>query len=206
MKGCMLTFYKEIPCQRLFAAVDQRFHRARQADRRSCEYEAYLPDPLVARRFASTGTWLPMSADAEAAIARLNAEGASLANTEALARILAPSRGRRFLADRRARRSVPARLLHAEVARGLDESTSDVTATEVLGNIDAMVYGIESVDLRGEIAVDLLLKFTAACSPAPGWKSARRTVPGGRRTGSAAAPTTRARPPSSRHPTRRSPS
>ena len=56
--------------------------------RLSCEYEAYVPDHLVGRRVTLDGEVAADVADAEAAIARLNAEASALADTEALARIL----------------------------------------------------------------------------------------------------------------------
>ena len=47
-----------------------------------------LPDHLVGRRVTLDGEVAADVADAEAAIARLNAEASALADTEALARIL----------------------------------------------------------------------------------------------------------------------
>ncbi|MGH9169691.1 MAG: Fic family protein [Acidimicrobiales bacterium] len=127
-------------------------------DRRSCEYEAYVSDGLVERRFALDGDVAADVADAQASIARLNVEGASFVNTEALARILL--RAEAVASSRIEGLDIGARrLLHAEVARGLDTPPSDVTATEVLGNIDAMVYGIQSIDVGDEITVDLLLEI-----------------------------------------------
>lgn len=127
-------------------------------DRRSCEYEAYVPDRLLDRRFVLDGDVAADVADAEAFIARLNVAGASLVNTEALARILL--RAEAVASSRIEGLDIGARrLLHAEVARGLDESPSDVTATEVLGNIVAMVYGIENIRAGDAIFEDLLLEI-----------------------------------------------
>jgi Fic family protein len=96
-------------------------------------------------------------ADAEAAIARLNAEARALVDTEALARILL--RAEAVASSRIEGLEVGARrLLQAEVVRGLRENSSDVTATEVLANIDAMVYGVESIGAGEPITVDLLLE------------------------------------------------
>jgi Fic family protein len=50
------------------------------------------------------------------------------------------------------------RLLRAEAARELGDGPSDVTAVEVLGNIDAMVFGVNHVEVGDSITVDLLLK------------------------------------------------
>src|SRR5487761_2676597 len=127
-------------------------------DRRSCEYEAYVPDRLLTRRFGLDGDVAAEVADAEASIARLNVSGASLVNTEALARILL--RAEAVASSRIEGLDVGARrLLHAEVARGLDDAPSDVTATEVLGNIDAMIYGIDGIGLGDEITEGLLLEI-----------------------------------------------
>jgi hypothetical protein len=76
-------------------------------------------------------------ADAEAAIARFNSRASSLADTEALARLLlraeavASSHIEGLVVGSR-------RLLRAEAADVLGGTTMDVTAAEVLGNIDAM--------------------------------------------------------------------
>jgi Fic family protein len=127
-------------------------------DRRSCEYEAYIPDGLLTRRFGLDGDVAAEVADAEASIARLNVSGAGLVNTEALARILL--RAEAVASSRIEGLDVAARrLLHAEVARRLDDAPSDVTATEVLGNIDAMIFGIDSIGQGGEITEDLLLEI-----------------------------------------------
>src|SRR5205823_3669731 len=57
-------------------------------DRTSCDYETYLPDPLVGRSIALEGSVAADVADAEVAIAGLNVEARALVDTEALARIL----------------------------------------------------------------------------------------------------------------------
>jgi len=125
-------------------------------DRRSCDYAAYLPDPLIGRRFVFDGEVAADVADAEAAIARLNAEAAALVDTEALARILL--RAESVASSRIEGLEIGARrLLHAEALRSMHERSSDVMATEVLGNIDAMLYGVERVGFRDEITVDVLL-------------------------------------------------
>ena len=57
-------------------------------DRRSCEYEAYVPDSLAGRRIVLDGDVAADVVDAEVAIARLDVEASALIETEALARIL----------------------------------------------------------------------------------------------------------------------
>jgi Fic family protein len=127
-------------------------------DRRSCDYAAYLPDSLVGRRFVLDGEVAADVADAESAIARLNAEATALVDTEALARVLL--RAESVASSRIEGLEIGARrLLHAEAARAMRERSSDVTATEVLGNIDAMLYGVEQVGYEDEITVDVLLEI-----------------------------------------------
>lgn len=129
-----------------------------RADRQSCEYGAYLPDPLAVRTFSLDGDVAADVSDAETAVARLNVQGASLVNTEALARILL--RAEAVASSRIEGLDVGARrLLHAEALRGLDEPVSDITASEVLGNIDAMVFGVEAIDPGGSISLDRLLEI-----------------------------------------------
>ena len=126
-------------------------------DRVPCDYEAYVPDPLIGRKIVLDGDVAADVADAEAAIVRLNADARALVDTEALARILL--RAEAVASSRIEGLEVGARrLLHAEVIRGLKEASPDVTATEVLGNIDAMVYGVDAVEPGGPITVDVLLE------------------------------------------------
>ena len=110
--------------------------------RQSCEYEAYVPDPLLGRKIVLDGDVAADVADAEAAIVRLNLEATSLVDTEALARILL--RAESVASSKIEGLEIGARrLLRAEAARDLGDVLSDVTAIEVLGNIDAMVVGIK---------------------------------------------------------------
>lgn len=127
-------------------------------DRRSCDYSVYVPDLLVERRFVLDGDVAAEVADAEAAITRLNAEARALVNTEALARILL--RAESVASSRIEGLEIGARrLLRAEAVRAASEPPSDVTATEVLGNIDAMLYGIGRVGPGDEITVGVLLEI-----------------------------------------------
>jgi Fic family protein len=125
-------------------------------DSRSCEYEAYVPDHLMGRRFSLEGEVAADVADAEAAIVRLNIEANALVDTEALARILL--RAEAVASSRIEGLEVGARrLLHAEVVRGMHQAAADVTAAEVLNNIDAMVSALESIDAGDPITMDILL-------------------------------------------------
>jgi Fic family protein len=127
-------------------------------DRRSCNYKAYLPDPLTRRKFVLDGDVAADVANAEAAITRLNETAYALVDTEALARILL--RAESVASSRIEGLEIGARrLLRTEAAGPTDERSSDVTAVEVLGNIAAMLYGIERVGLGEGIDVDVLLEI-----------------------------------------------
>ena len=126
-------------------------------DRRPCDYQIYLPDPLSGRTFSLDGDVAADVSDAEAALLRLNTSGSALAGAEALARLLlraesvASSRIEGLVIGGR-------RLLRADAARRLGEVPTDTTAVEVLGNIAAMVWGVESVGPGDQITVDVLLE------------------------------------------------
>src|SRR5580692_9950821 len=127
-------------------------------DRRSCDYEAYVPDILAGRNIALDGDAAADVADAERAIATLDAAAVTLADTEALARLLL--RAECVASSRIEGLEVGARrLLRAEAALELGEQSSDVTAIEVLANISAMSSAIQSVSPGDPITVDQLLAF-----------------------------------------------
>jgi Fic family protein len=124
-------------------------------DRRSCDYSAYVPDPLLGRGIVLDGDVAADVADAEAAITRLNTEARALVDTEALARILL--RVESVASSRIEGLEIGARrLLRAEAVPTVSGSPSDVTAREVLGNIDAMLYGVGRIGLGDEITVEVL--------------------------------------------------
>ena len=106
-------------------------------DRRPRRYSAYLPDRLAARHVVLDGDVAADVADAEAELIRLNAAADTLVDTEALARLLlraesvASSRIEGLVVGSR-------RLLRADTARQLGEEVRDVTAAEILANIDAI--------------------------------------------------------------------
>ncbi len=95
-------------------------------------------------------------ADAERALARLNHEARGLADSEAVARLLL--RAEAVASSRIEGLEVGGRrLLRAQLALGLGDDPSDVTAAEVLNNIEAMRWAIESVSVaEGITAHDLL--------------------------------------------------
>jgi Fic family protein len=125
-------------------------------DRQGCEYEAYVPDLLGGREFQLDGTVAADVADAERAIATLDASAATLANTEALARLLlrAESVASSFIEGLVVGGR---RLLRAEAARAAGETDIDVTAAEVLGNIAAMTWAVDALSTAEAVTVDGLL-------------------------------------------------
>ncbi|WP_330183878.1 Fic family protein [Nocardia sp. NBC_01503] len=125
-------------------------------DRRAGSYQAYLPDPLVDRPLMLTGETAADIAEAEAAITRLDTEAKALAETEALSRLLL--RAEAIASSRIEGLEVGARrLLRAEAAQALEGQSTDVTATEVLANIDAMALGVNSIRRGETITVEVLL-------------------------------------------------
>jgi Fic family protein len=127
-------------------------------DRRPCEYEAYVPDALTGAKIAINGDVAADVADAERAITMLDAQALTLADTEALARILL--RAESVASSRIEGLEVGARrLLRAQAAQELGEQPSDITALEVLGNINAMSEAIRSISQDDPITVNHLLAF-----------------------------------------------
>lgn len=124
-------------------------------DRKGCSYEAYVPDPLVGRPIVLAGPEAADVADAERAILELDRSAKALANTEALARLLLRAESVNSSKIEGLEVS-PRRLLRADAARAHGEEPSDVTATEVLGNIDAMSYAIDAINRGKVFSVDLL--------------------------------------------------
>jgi Fic family protein len=122
-------------------------------DRTGCDYRAYLPDPLAGRELTLTGATAADVADAEAAVIRLNNRVTTLADTEAIARLLL--RAEAVASSHIEGLQVGARrLLRAEVAGALGPP-GDVTAAEVLGNVDAMDHAVRLADER--VSVDDIL-------------------------------------------------
>lgn len=126
--------------------------------RASCDYDAYSPDLLTGRHFTFEGEVAADVAEAETAIVRLNGQASALADTEAVARLLL--RAESIASSRIEGLEIGARrLLRAEAARELGEPTRDVTAAEVLGNIDAMSAAISEIGPGDPISADTLLAF-----------------------------------------------
>lgn len=126
-------------------------------DRASCDYEAYLPDFLVGRSVRLDGDVAADVTDAEAAIARFDAKAAVLADTETLARLLL--RAESVASSRIEGLEVGGRrLLRAEAAQSLGEAAHDVTAVEVLGNIQAMSWALNAVGPGDDVTLETLLE------------------------------------------------
>lgn len=128
-------------------------------DRQGCVYEAYVPDPLIGRPIVLAGETAADIADAEAAVVRLNLQARSLIDSEAVARLLL--RAEAVASSRIEGLEVGGRrLLHAQAHRGLGEQPSDVTALEVLNNIEAMNWAIEHLsDPKQKITTDDILRI-----------------------------------------------
>lgn len=127
-------------------------------DRMSCEYDAYVPDRLGDRTFSLDGDVAADAVDAESAIRRLNERSQALADTEALARLLL--RAEAVASSRIEGVAVGGRrLLRAEMAAYIGDDSRDVTATEVLGNIEAMRWAIEALTGPSPIEVDDLCEI-----------------------------------------------
>ncbi|HEX5273813.1 MAG TPA: Fic family protein [Candidatus Rubrimentiphilum sp.] len=126
-------------------------------DRRGCHYAAYEPDPLREREFTFFSKEAADVADAERQIVRLNERARALADTEALARLLL--RAESVASSRIEGLEVgPGRLLRADAAEMLGEDRRDVTATEILGNIQAMTFVLEKMKKNKKITVEMLLE------------------------------------------------
>ena len=126
-------------------------------DRRACEYEAYLPDPLGGRSFKLDGAVAADVTDAEKAIQRLDVEAATLMDTEALARLLL--RAEAVASSRIEGLEIGGRrLLRAEAAKELGVVAVDSTAEEVLGNIEAMRWAVTSLAGTKAVTVEGILE------------------------------------------------
>jgi Fic family protein len=118
-------------------------------DRAGCDYDAYVPDPLVGRSLTLDAPTAAEVADAERAIARLNGDVRALGDSEAIARLL-------LRAEAVASSKIEGleiggrRLLKAQLTR----ERSDVTANEVLNNIEAMSWAVEALSEQPRLKLD----------------------------------------------------
>jgi Fic family protein len=125
-------------------------------DRQGCQYEAYVPDPLAGREITLHGATAADVADAEHAVSRLDTDAHSLADSEAIARLLL--RAEAVASSRIEGLQVGGRrLLKAQLARALGQQTTDVTAQEILNNIEAMAAALEDQTAGQPITLEQLL-------------------------------------------------
>ncbi len=126
--------------------------------RQGCNYEAYVPDRLAGRTFMLHGDTAADVADAERAVQRLQREARSLADSEAVARLLL--RAEAVASSRIEGLEVGGRrLLKAQLAIGLGDDPRDVTATEVLNNVEAMRWAISVIAEADAVTVEHLLEI-----------------------------------------------
>jgi Fic family protein len=124
--------------------------------RQGCDYEAYVPDLLAERSFSFHAETAADITDAERAVERLNSEVRGLADSEAVARLLL--RAEAVASSRIEGLEVGGRrLLRAQLAAELGDEPGDFTATDVLNNIEAMRWAVDSVSAAKRLTVDHLL-------------------------------------------------
>jgi Fic family protein len=145
-----------------------------RGDRQGCRYAVYIPDRLHGRKFTFDSSSAADVSDAERATRDLDAKTSTLADTETFARLLlraesvASSKIEGLVVGAR-------RLLRTDAARALacsgqcepadlvvpyasGEDGGDVTAAEVLGNIEAMKYALQTLHTGSPITVPVLLE------------------------------------------------
>lgn len=124
--------------------------------RQGCDYGAYLPDRLAEREFFLDSNTSADVSDAERAITALNTRASALVDAEAIARLLL--RAEAVASSRIEGLQVGGRrLLRAQVAREVDGGGTDVTATEILNNIEAMRWAVDSLTSCERIETEHLL-------------------------------------------------
>jgi Fic family protein len=123
--------------------------------RKGGTYRVYIPDLLTTRTFSLGGAEAADVADAERAIVEFDRTATTLADTEALARLLL--RAESVASSHIEGLAIgPRRLLKADAARRYGDEPRDVTAAEVLANVDAMAYSIHAVSEGQAITPSLL--------------------------------------------------
>jgi Fic family protein len=125
-------------------------------DRQGCKYEAYVPDLLVGRTIKLDGATAADIADAERAVSRLDDGAQGLADSEGVARLL-------LRAEAVASSKIEGlqiggrRLLKAQLAEALGHQATDVTAREILNNIEAMAAALKDQEPGQPITLERLL-------------------------------------------------
>ena len=128
-------------------------------DRQDFDYSAYIPDRLCGRSLLLDASTTADVAEAEAVISSLQMREQAFFNTETVARLLL--RAECVASSRIEGLQVNARrLLRAEAAaEGGGSKHQDVTASEVLANIEAMRFGYRAVGRQDPITLDILLEI-----------------------------------------------
>jgi Fic family protein len=129
-------------------------------DRQGGEYLAYHPDLLVGRQFVFSGDVAADLEDAARAIVLFNHRAKATGDTEIPERMLL--RAESVASSRIEGLVIGARkLLRAEVQRDAGGRPVDVTAAEVLANIDAMVHAVTAFDPDEAITPAMILEIHA---------------------------------------------
>lgn len=124
--------------------------------RRGCDYEAYVPDPLAGREWSLSGDTAADVSDAERAVEHLNRTATALIDSEAVAPLLL--RAEAVASSRIEGLQVGGRrLFKAQLALGVGDEPGDVTAAEILNNIEAMRWAVDAVAGVDRIEVEHLL-------------------------------------------------
>jgi Fic family protein len=136
-------------------------------DRQGCDYEAYVPDPLVGRTIAIDGASAADVADAERAVSRLESAAHGLADSEAIAHLLL--RAEAVASSKIEGLQVGGRrLLKAQLMQALGRTATDVTAQEILNNIEAVAAALEEQEPGRPITLERLLDVQARLLHATG--------------------------------------
>lgn len=135
---------------------DANFQGMSRRDRRGCDYDAYLADPLAGWDPSIPADVAADIADAEAAVRALNDAGTAHVSLEGLARFLlrTESVGSSKIEGLEA---AARRLARAEAAIALGGDADDRVAVEVIGNIAAMESAVELATSTDPFELDDLL-------------------------------------------------
>jgi len=113
-----------------------------RADRQSCRYRSYLPDPLVGRPLSLPAERAADVAEVERRIVAMNASARRSINLEATARLLLRAEAVASSYIEGLQINIR-RLAKADFAQRVGLDSSDETARAVLGNINAMEAALE---------------------------------------------------------------
>jgi Fic family protein len=115
-----------------------------------------VPDRLVGRTIALDGGSAADVADAERAVSRLEAGAHSLADSEAIARLLL--RAEAVASSKIEGLAIGGRrLLKAQLVQALGQQATDVSAQEILNNVEAMAAALEEQEPGRAITLERLL-------------------------------------------------